>query len=127
MNYKLKSNSAYSKNGSDGKDIGADLDELFSILNQKRDCPTTPVTVSNSNQDHEIHIFPNPFTNQLHVSTSNKALKQVYLINSVGQLFIMMDTFHDNFELDCTSIPPGMYELQIRQGKTKRTERIIKF
>lgn len=127
LNYKLKSNSAYSKNGSDGKDIGADLDELISILNQKRDCPTTPVTVSNSNQDHEIHIFPNPFTNQLHVSTSNKALKQVYLLNSIGQQLIKMDTSLDNFELDCSFIPPGMYELQIHQGNTFLTNRILKF
>jgi len=127
LNYKLKSNSSYSKISSDGKDIAADLDELIRSLNQKRDCPTIPVDVFNANPLQGIRIYPNPFTDQLHISTSNKALKQVYLINSVGQLFIMMDTSLDNFELDCASIPPGMYELQIHQGKTKRTERIIKF
>ena len=127
LNYKLKSNSAYSNNSSDGKDIGADLDELNRSLNQKRDCPIQPVIVSNSNQLNRIQIYPNPFTDQLQVRTSIKSLKQVYLLNSVGQMLIKIETSFENLELDCSSIPPGMYELQILQGTMFRSERIIKF
>ncbi|MBK8296668.1 MAG: T9SS type A sorting domain-containing protein [Saprospiraceae bacterium] len=63
----------------------------------------------------------------MQITTSNNVIKKVYLLNAVGQIIINRETSLENLELDCASIPPGIYEMQILQGKAIRSTRIIKF
>ena len=74
-----------------------------------------------SNQDHIIHqdhsiqleVFPNPTTELLNISTSQKGKYSVHVINYMGQKFFEQE-FTNESQLDVKSLANGHYLIEVK-------------
>ncbi len=71
------------------------------------------------------HIFPNPFTSSLSITTENTAQSvSVYDLN--GRLLIQQSINELQFEIDLSQLTHGTYLLQIDYGDSRSVHRIMK-
>jgi uncharacterized delta-60 repeat protein len=85
-------------------------------------------SISDIDFEHTILLYPNPTTDQLAIATNtpfNNATIQ--LVNLTGQ--IMMSRNHQNghlLSLDLTSLPNGIYFLEMKEGNKLARTKVVK-
>jgi len=77
-------------------------------------------------QDHEtMNIFPNPAKNYITISIPpGEEIQEINIYNQIGQSF-----FHQRGNanyLNISSLPAGLYEVEVLKGSTRITERLLK-
>ena len=79
----------------------------------------------------EIRMFPNPATDMVNISIelNDASNTSVSVINMVGQVVISNDfgmlNGSNRLELNVSSLPAGMYIVEINAGASSQTERLI--
>lgn len=84
-----------------------------------------PLSTENVSKEEIIHVYPNPCSTNLTVSTSFSATGKLEIFNSVGQLVIAQSTSNINLQnISIANLPNGIYFLKV---KTSEGEFIRKF
>lgn len=106
-------------------------------------CPTNWITtslpsfnkensciVSNNNLNQKSYtIYPNPFNESMVIKIPDDQIGTFQLINSLGQIVVNFNKalqVNGEYKISTQSIPPGIYNLNIRIGNQKFVEKIIK-
>ena len=84
--------------------------------------------VINSNAENNISnikVFPNPITNRLMIQGINDQTILTRLYNSNGQI-VLEKKINQNTVLDCSSIPNGIYILNIIEANQSINKLVVK-
>ena len=75
-----------------------------------------------------LSIYPNPFNNEvsIHVPSSAGKLKELCLVNMVGQVLIEGEFTSEKRTLDLLNLQSGTYLLRVKHNENYFTEKIIK-
>ncbi|MFY7810375.1 MAG: T9SS type A sorting domain-containing protein [Flavobacterium sp.] len=77
----------------------------------------------NSDQN-ELGVYPNPATQgKIFITSKNTLTKEITIYDVVGK--IVLQTSISNKELNISNIQPGMYLIQIKEGETVVTRKLI--
>lgn len=71
-------------------------------------------------------IYPNPFENSIEIKFENSSQKNVLIFNSNGQLLTSQDATEKNFRIDLSTLPKGIYLVQVGTGTDIVSKKIIK-
>jgi hypothetical protein len=98
-----------------------DVEELLS-----NDPLLNPLSVNEIASARGINafIYPNPATDKLSIYLSKKSEYKVRILNITGQSILNSETFADNTAMDVSSIPAGLYIVEVIDSKTN--DRITK-
>ena len=79
------------------------------------------------NVEHQIQIFPNPVTNQLHITNDWQSGDVVELFDMNGHRVFSAQPNNSQFNIDMSPFQPGTYILRItQQGNKISVKRIVK-
>jgi len=83
---------------------------------------------SSLNEKYSIRLNPNPVINQLNIVLSGLTDDKTYyrVMDMKGSLLLSSIVHTDQFNLDVTDIPPGIYILQVYNKHQTVTEKFIK-
>jgi hypothetical protein len=62
---------------------------------------------------YNVNVFPNPAVDIVNI-VSDYTMKQIVVINHLGQTVVSIDPHARNIQLDVSALTPGMYILRIR-------------
>jgi len=86
-------------------------------------------SVQSCKEDHEIHVFPNPATDQLNISWDGMNVEAVALFNSLGQQVAFNDQSVGEsksvVQLNVSDLVPGVYYVTVYQLSETRTVKVI--
>ncbi len=88
---------------------------------------TTAGRAADAAGNNKITLFPNPVTDQLNIQldkVENDAQIQVFTLK--GQLLMKRRITATNQAISLQQLPAGMYQVELRNGKTKTTKQIMK-
>lgn len=71
-----------------------------------------PERVKEVNKLKDIIIYPNPAQQQLTISSSN-AVKQISVLNTIGQVLITQRNYTDKAVVDVSNLSPGLYFIKV--------------
>ncbi len=117
--YHLKTSSPYKNLGTDGKDLGADIDSI--ALASVYDCnPATPVVEPVKDQI-QLVLFPVPASAQLHVQTGEApgTVTQIRVYNLFGRETYSIQSTANEEVIDVSKISEGIYWLEVQTGTSK--------
>ncbi|WP_339795282.1 T9SS type A sorting domain-containing protein, partial [uncultured Imperialibacter sp.] len=87
----------------------------------------SPIVLVKFDGKKDLHVFPNPSDGQYTLSIDHFDLTQVRLCNSLGQIVQASITAKDKFALiDISDAKPGVYVLQVFDGTSVRSARLVK-
>ena len=72
-------------------------------------------------------IYPNPSNNKIIIQLNNNVFDAFTLTNTIGQIIFQQKINNLEFEIDLTSIPQGIYFLNLLSKGSFKTKQIIKF
>ncbi|MEM9821602.1 MAG: T9SS type A sorting domain-containing protein [Bacteroidota bacterium] len=72
-----------------------------------------------------VAVFPNPTFNRLNIDASF-LMDQIDLFDMGGRLLIAEKPRSDQFPLDLTDLPPGIYMLKIKSNGTTISKKVVK-
>lgn len=75
---------------------------------------------------YDFKIYPNPFTDRIHIDNIGLQHYELTLLNSLGQTVKRMQVNDGNQIIDLTELKTGIYLLKIDNGLNARTMKIIK-
>src|SRR5690606_29443715 len=87
----------------------------------------TPVSVGGTpKEDEGLHIYPNPFADDLYINYAGAARAALY--NSIGQVVSRAKIDKNKTRIATASLPGGMYFLKIEddKGRPLKVERLMK-
>ena len=86
---------------------------------------TTLLSLSPVDIETEISVFPNPFSDILHIDTPNLEKISIKIINVLGELMYSHDDI-TNQEIETSFLSKGFYFVQIISDESQFTKKIIK-
>ncbi|MCH7658103.1 MAG: T9SS type A sorting domain-containing protein [Bacteroidetes bacterium] len=79
-------------------------------------------------EERNIRVFPNPFSTSLNVIFPGQpGLKEISLLDISGKELIKIVSEHNEFTLDGSHLPAGLYFLRIRKDDKSYVKKIVKF
>ncbi len=124
-NFRLSASSPYKNAGTDGRDLGADMDSIVSASTYICDAETaevqTPATeISGS-------LFPNPADTYLIVQTNanyqDAALLSIF--DGIGRQILSLRSIQNSEKLHTIDLASGVYTLQIRSKSVIKTSTFV--
>lgn len=91
-------------------------------------CQSTATITEIANND-ALKLYPNPVQNELNIELSMDAeeVTSFHIINTVGQeVMTVSRTFNNNTSIDISSLPDGIYLIQIENASSSLTHRFVK-
>ncbi len=134
--FSLVAGSPFSGSGSDGQDIGANIDAInmaiggvLSGINQVCDASTAIEQDEVIKAVQEIFPWPNPGTNSFFISFPNVQRASLVMVDRTGRCIdaAMISPVTDGWQVDTSSLPAGIYFIQIRTDRQVQLARWIKF
>lgn len=96
------------------------IDPVNSAIKQNIDVKTVEI-------EHEIKVFPNPFTEKVTITFSGKDFPlSVKIIDLNGKDIISKETYNANKELDLSGLAPGVYIINAKAGEYNLVQKLIK-
>ena len=86
--------------------------------------PFTVLTTDIEAIGSSFAIYPNPFTNNLHMSWSVAASRTIYLYNVLGELVWRGDCTNKSIHISTTEFPKGIYSIQVSE-KANWNQRVV--
>jgi hypothetical protein len=106
---------------SSGSDFISARDVSFSFFTKDGELP---IVTSVTSTDNEISLYPNPCTNEVHLSGSvNNG--RVEITNILGQV-IAQSTMSEEQTIDTSELLPGIYFLVFRENRGRHSFKMIK-
>ena len=84
-------------------------DDTLLTLNANKIIPNAPLNA---------FIYPNPASNKLSIYLSKKSECEARILSITGQIIKQADPFSDSTAIDVSSIPPGLYIVELIDSKT---------
>jgi hypothetical protein len=75
--------------------------------------------------NNQWRIFPNPANNMVYIDIPNLKVTEVCLFNQQGNLVLKNPVFSNNFELNTSQIPTGLYFVRLIGPQFTETKKII--
>jgi hypothetical protein len=81
----------------------------------------------NKMQDESIVLFPNPATQQFNIDWNNHTIKQIEILNSVGQKIMMPIIYKTKYvQIDCSNAAKGFYFIAItNENKEVKYKKVV--
>jgi hypothetical protein len=78
--------------------------------------------------DNIISIYPNPTTHELNITTTllGNGEVQYQIINTLGATVIASKATGNNFSIDVSTLPAGIYFITLQSGEAKTVKRFVK-
>ena len=97
------------------------IDPEYWLISKTEGVVKSPV----AEKQDEINVFPNPFTHQVFIKAPNQQqFQKIELLNSAG---MVLRTFNPNQKtFDLSSLPNGMYILQLQVNNITVEKKIVK-
>jgi len=93
----------------------------------ERDMLPVTITAINENLPIEFYFSPNPVIDQLTITTPKfESSSQLKVFNLKGEIIKVHSITNANTKIDLSTIPSGVYFLQIQIKGTSKTEKFIK-
>lgn len=134
--YRLLTGSTFSGAGSDGMDIGADIEGLqlatagvLSGINQVCDESTTNIDQDIINPEiSEFQPRPNPGSNSVFIPFSDEHQTSVLMMDLKGQRIntTQVNQLTDGWEIETSSLQNGVYIIQVRTDRNIQLFRWVK-
>lgn len=93
------------------------------------DKPCQGVIERNINLSGDVLVYPNPFTDKVHIDLGNAATSkvQVEVSDLLGKnVYNATLVNNSNIEIDLSSLTPGVYMMKVTAGNSVSTHKIIK-
>lgn len=71
-------------------------------------------------------LFPNPFTRTITIESSGEGIKTLTVFNQLGETIAVAQTAEERYQMDLSSLPPGIYLLRVQSLSSEEHYRIIK-
>lgn len=68
-----------------------------------------------------LRVFPNPGSEMLHVESGMSGSIRVRVLDGLGRAVMAASSKEDTMELDCGTLAPGVYLVEVRTDKGRRT------
>lgn len=85
------------------------------------------VSSSQSIEDVNLEIFPNPASAELNLKSTNTNIESVTVINLTGQILYVDKNVNSNLsKIDISSLAEGIYLIQVQTDKGLTTKKLVK-
>lgn len=124
--FKLANNSPYKNAGTDGKDIGANLDDVYNFTKNVIAgnvplvdvCSVLGIKQNNNTKMDNIFVYPNPANNEIYILGTNK-LGLVELFDATGRTMLNIETFDTKININTTNLSNGFYYIKTLNSTKK--------
>jgi len=105
------------------KDINFVVDDVIIC-----DCPDpdVPTGMVETWQAASIQVYPNPFTDVLHISVETWRAASLRMINTAGAIVHTQTIANPDATIHLEHLPAGMYIIRLENGRSVKTFKIIK-
>jgi hypothetical protein len=86
----------------------------------------TPNKINEISNDFNAKIFPNPFSNFIHLESSQN-IEEITIVNQVGQIIWEQTLNQKQGTINLDSLEPGLYFLTFKNNLGSVTKRVIKY
>ncbi len=93
--------------------------DIICICGNMTNCPCAPELVGTISKDLSITISPNPATDMITVSSSDK-ITSIAITNPLGRSVYSRQYNTDNVQVDIADYPPGLYFIKINGLETRK-------
>ncbi|MBP7238918.1 MAG: T9SS type A sorting domain-containing protein [Saprospiraceae bacterium] len=123
--YELSSDSPFYHAGTDGKDIGINIQALDSAFLESRDCQV--VTSVNSFPDNHSHVrmYPNPVQTTLHFDMEGGIEDEIIVQDITGRILMRHLLNENHKELNVETLLPGIYIISFLFKEGRESQIII--
>lgn len=100
----------------------SDFDNELWVLLDNMTCQSTGI--SNTGADGGVNVYPNPANNRINISWPNGNCEAT-LYDCTGRKVLSRSITDIYTQLDCGSLAPGLYYLNLNNGQTTITKRVV--
>ena len=112
--------------GNTNMDITA-THEIWHFFRQHQLNYSPPVITKTENKEFQVNLFPNPFTNEIHLSFEKKGKAHIRLYNTIGVKLIEANIENESsYKLKTGKLKKGAYFLEISKNNHKHYKQVIK-
>ncbi|MBP6680063.1 MAG: T9SS type A sorting domain-containing protein [Saprospiraceae bacterium] len=111
--YALSTDSPFYQFGSDGKDIGINIQALDSAFLETRDCQVVTSVNSFPDNHSRVRIYPNPVLTTLHFDMEDIIESEVIVQDLTGRILIRSILDKNRKELNVEALLPGAYIISV--------------
>lgn len=116
LNITPSKNMVWIRMGDAAQDEGAvaieHCNEIWKYLNGIIDNPVSSVL---DNQESSLELYPNPANDYININ----ALGEIQIYNSYGELVLQFENQNDNFRMDISVLPVGLYYVRSEKKSSK--------
>lgn len=76
--------------------------------------------------DVNFNSFPNPVANIVKIQTTSTFTGSYQLTTTTGQLLMQGNVTQPNFTIDVSTLPPGLYFVQLTNGRQRAVRKFVK-
>lgn len=96
------------------------------IFNQRSPCLTDMITsIEEQAADMSVLLYPNPTSNDFWIEFDHLDKRQIIFSNVLGQEIQNFQTLDQKLNLDVSSLPAGIYWLEIRQKNRRTRQKLV--
>lgn len=111
--YELSSASPFYQAGSDGKDIGINIQALDSAFLETRDCQVVTTVKAIPENQFRVRIYPNPVHTTLHFDMEDITESEIIVQDITGRILMHHPLNENSKELNVEALLPGIYIISL--------------
>lgn len=111
--YELSSASPFYQAGSDGKDIGINIQALDSAFIETRNCEMVTSANNLIEERSRIRIYPNPVHTTLHFDLEDGVGSEIVVQDITGRILMHHPLNENSKELNVETLLPGVYVISV--------------
>jgi hypothetical protein len=79
-----------------------------------------------SYNEGELQVYPNPTNDKLYIQTKNLIIGKYYITTIAGHAVLQGSNTQQDFSVDVSTLPAGLYFLQLWDGKQQVVKKFVK-
>lgn len=107
---------------------GVGIQYSYDVLgNRTQETKTSTLSVEEVSSVKNFKLYPNPFTDELNLSSENQAIKEISIIDMTGKLVKKITNLNaNNYQFDTSYLVTGNYIIQIKTNEGVELHKVIK-
>ncbi len=85
------------------------------------------ISIKNNDFDSDINIYPNPTNGLVYIDFNKYSIYKIELFNSQLKTIIHKNVSNDNYKIDISGYPKGIYFLKVTDSNKSQFFKIIKY
>ena len=95
--------------------------------NRTQETKTSTLSVEEVTTEKNFKLYPNPFKDELYLSSDNQTIKEVSIIDMAGKLIKNITNINaTHYQLDASYLVTGNYLIQIKTNNGVELHKVIK-